>query len=207
MYIRLWKRLIDFCLSSIGIIILLPLFLVLAIAIKLDDPGPALFSQKRVGIHKTYFSIWKFRTMKMDTPHDMPTHLLAHADEYITRVGRFLRKTSLDELPQLFQIWSGKMAIIGPRPALWNQFDLIAERDKYGANDVRPGLTGWAQINGRDELSEDVKARLDGEYAEKIGFLFDCKCFFGTIGKVLTHEGVVEGCTDSADSDEAEKHD
>ena len=207
MYIRLWKRLIDFCLSSIGIIILLPLYLLLAIAIKLDDPGPALFSQKRVGIRKTYFSIWKFRTMKMDTPHDMPTHLLTHADEYITRVGRFLRKTSLDELPQLFQIWSGKMAIIGPRPALWNQFDLIAERDKYGANDVRPGLTGWAQINGRDELSEDVKARLDGEYVGKMSFVFDCKCFFGTIGKVLTHDGVVEGCANCSAQDEEEKHD
>lgn len=207
MYIRLWKRLIDFCLSSIGIIILLPLFLLLAIAIKLDDPGPAMFSQERVGIRKTYFSIWKFRTMKMDTPHDMPTHLLTHADEYITRVGRFLRKTSLDELPQLFQIWSGKMAIIGPRPALWNQFNLIAERDKYGANDVRPGLTGWAQINGRDELSEDVKARLDGEYVEKMSFMFDCKCFFGTIGKVLTHDGVVEGCANCGAQDEEEKHD
>lgn len=207
MYIRLWKRLIGLFLSSIGIVVLSPLFVFLAIAIKIDDPGPVFFSQKRVGIHKTYFSILKFRTMRMDTPHDMPTHLLTNPDAYITRVGHFLRKTSLDELPQLFQIWTGKMAIIGPRPALWNQFDLIEERDKYGANDVVPGLTGWAQINGRDELCIEEKAKLDGEYAEKISFLFDCKCFFGTIGKVLTHEGVVEGCTDSTDSDEAEKHD
>lgn len=204
MYTRLWKRLLDFCLSSIGIIILSPLFVVLAVAIKADDPGPVFFSQKRVGIHKTYFPILKFRTMKMDTPHDMPTHLLNNPDTYITRVGHFLRKTSLDELPQLFHIWTGKMAIIGPRPALWNQFDLIAERDKYGANDVKPGLTGWAQINGRDELSIEEKAKLDGEYVENMSFAFDCKCFFGTIGKVLTHEGVVEGCSDTS---EAEKHD
>lgn len=204
MYTRLWKRLLDFCLSSLGIVVLLPLFAVLAIAIKLDDPGPVFFSQKRVGIHKTYFPILKFRTMKMDTPHDMPTHLLNNPDAYITRVGHFLRKTSLDELPQLFQIWTGKMAIIGPRPALWNQFDLIAERDKYGANDVKPGLTGWAQINGRDELCIEDKAKLDGDYVENMSFAFDCKCFFGTIGKVLTHEGVVEGCSDT---NEAEKHD
>ena len=204
MYIRLWKRLIDLCLSTLGIAILAPLFAVLAIAIKADDPGPVFFSQKRVGIHKTYFPILKFRTMKMDTPHDMPTHLLTNPDAYITRVGHLLRKTSLDELPQLFQIWTGKMAIIGPRPALWNQFDLIDERDKYGANDVRPGLTGWAQINGRDELCIEEKARLDGEYVKHMDFAFDCKCFFGTIGKVLTHEGVVEGC---ADKNEAGKHD
>lgn len=204
MYIRLWKRLIDFLLSSIGIIILSPLFAVLAIAIKLDDPGPVFFSQKRVGIHKTYFQILKFRTMKMDTPHDMPTHLLANPDTYITRMGHLLRKTSLDELPQLFQIWTGKMAIIGPRPALWNQFDLIDERDKYGANDVAPGLTGWAQINGRDELCIEDKAKLDGDYAKHMSFAFDCKCFFGTIGKVLSREGIVEGCTDT---DEAGKHD
>ena len=204
MYIRLWKRLIDFLLSSIGIIILSPLFAVLAIAIKLDDPGPVFFSQKRVGIHKTYFQILKFRTMKMDTPHDMPTHLLANPDTYITRMGHLLRKTSLDELPQLFQIWTGKMAIIGPRPALWNQFDLIDERDKYGANDVAPGLTGWAQINGRDELCIEDKAKLDGDYVKHMSFAFDCKCFFGTIGKVLSREGIVEGCTDT---DEAGKHD
>lgn len=207
MYSRFLKRLIDFILSSIGIIVLSPLFLVLVIAIKVDDPGPVFFRQKRVGIHKTHFPIMKFRTMKVDTPRDMPTHLLSNPEQYITRVGHFLRKTSLDELPQLFQIWSGKMAVIGPRPALWNQFDLIEERDKYGANDVRPGLTGWAQINGRDELEIPIKAKLDGEYVEKLSFLFDCKCFFGTISKVLKHEGVVEGGTGQLNQNEAEKHD
>lgn len=207
MYARFWKRLIDFLLSSIGIVVLSPLFLVLIIAIKVDDPGPVFFRQKRVGIHKNHFPIMKFRTMKVDTPHDMPTHLLADPDQYITRVGHFLRKTSLDELPQLFQIWTGKMAIIGPRPALWNQFDLIEERDKYGANDVRPGLTGWAQINGRDELEIPVKAKLDGDYVQNLSFLFDCKCFFGTITKVLKHEGVVEGGTGQLNQNEAEKHD
>ena len=195
MYVKCFKRLIDLALSALGLIVLSPLFLILAIAIKLDDPGPVFFRQKRVGIHKTYFDILKFRTMKMETPHDMPTHLLENPDQYITRVGRFLRKTSLDELPQIAQIFTGKMSIIGPRPALWNQFDLIAERDKYGANDIRPGLTGWAQINGRDELPIDVKARFDGEYVKNLSFLFDCKCFFGTIFKVLRHDGVVEGGT------------
>ena len=195
MYVKCFKRLIDLALSALGLIVLSPLFLILAIAIKLDDPGPVFFRQKRVGIHKTYFDILKFRTMKMETPHDMPTHLLENPDQYITRVGRFLRKTSLDELPQIAQIFTGKMSIIGPRPALWNQYDLIAQRDKYGANDVRPGLSGWAQINGRDELPIEVKARYDGEYVERMSFLFDCKCFFGTIGKVLKHEGVVEGGT------------
>lgn len=195
MYQRFFKRLIDLVLSAVGLIVLSPFFLILAIAIKLDDPGPVFFRQKRVGIHKTYFHILKFRTMKMETPHDMPTHLLENPDQYITRVGRFLRKTSLDELPQIAQIFTGKMSIIGPRPALWNQEDLIVARDKYGANDVRPGLSGWAQINGRDELPIDVKARYDGEYVERMSFLFDCKCFFGTIGKVLKHEGVVEGGT------------
>lgn len=195
MYKSFIKRALDFLLSSVGIVVLSPLLLILVIAIKCDDPGPVFFRQKRVGIHKTHFPIMKFRTMKVDTPHDMPTHLLQNPEQYITRVGHFLRKTSLDELPQIFQIWTGKMAIIGPRPALWNQFDLIAERDKYGANDVRPGLTGWAQINGRDELEIPVKARLDGEYVQKLSFLFDCKCFFGTIGKVLKHDGVVEGGT------------
>ena len=195
MYVKCFKRLIDLALSALGLIVLSPLFLILAIAIKLDDPGPVFFRQKRVGIHKTYFDILKFRTMKMETPHDMPTHLLENPDQYITRVGRFLRKTSLDELPQIAQIFTGKMSIIGPRPALWNQYDLIAQRDKYGANDIRPGLSGWAQINGRDELPIEVKARYDGEYVERMSFLFDCKCFFGTIGKVLKHEGVVEGGT------------
>ena len=204
MYAKYLKRLIDLILSAVGLVLLSPVFLVIAIAIKLDDPGPVFFRQKRVGIHKTYFEILKFRTMKMDTPHDMPTHLLKDPDQYITRVGRFLRKTSLDELPQIAQIWTGKMSIIGPRPALWNQEDLIAERDKYGANDVRPGLSGWAQINGRDELPIEVKARYDGEYVEKVSFLFDCKCFFGTIGKVLKHEGVVEGGTGELEKREKE---
>ena len=195
MYQKFGKRLIDIVLSACGVAFLAPLYLILAIAIKIDDPGPVFFRQKRVGIHKSHFQILKFRTMKMNTPHDVPTHLLENPEQYITRVGRVLRKTSLDELPQIFQIFTGDMSIIGPRPALWNQFDLIAERDKYGANDVRPGLTGWAQINGRDELPIDVKARFDGEYVEKMSFLFDCKCFFGTIASVLKSDGVVEGGT------------
>ena len=204
MYVKCFKRLIDLALSALGLIVLSPLFLILAIAIKLDDPGPVFFRQKRVGIHKTYFDILKFRTMKMETPHDMPTHLLENPDQYITRVGRFLRKTSLDELPQIAQIFTGKMSIIGPRPALWNQYDLIAQRDKYGANDVRPGLSGWAQINGRDELPIEVKARYDGEYVERMRILLDCKCFFGTIGKVLKHEGEVEGGTGELEKREKE---
>ena len=195
MYRKFVKRALDVILSGCAIIVLSPVLLVIAIAIKIDDPGPVLFRQKRVGIHKTHFAILKFRTMKMDTPRDTPTHLLENPEQYITRVGKFLRKYSLDELPQILQIFTGKMSIIGPRPALWNQFDLIEEREKYGANDVRPGLTGWAQINGRDELPIDVKARFDGEYVEKLSFLFDCRCFFGTIGSVLKHDGVVEGGT------------
>ena len=195
MYQKFGKRALDVILSGCGILVLAPVYLGVAIAIKMDDPGPVFFRQKRVGIHKTHFHILKFRTMKMDTPHDTPTHLLENPEQYITRVGRILRKTSLDELPQIFQIFTGDMSIIGPRPALWNQYDLIAERDKYGANDVRPGLTGWAQINGRDELPIDVKARLDGEYVEKLSFAFDCKCFFGTIISVLKSDGVVEGGT------------
>ena len=193
MYQKVWKRGVDFLLSSLALLVLWPFFILLAIAIKLDDPGPVFFRQKRVGLHKEHFYILKFRTMKMCTPHDTPTHLLENPDQYITRVGRVLRKTSLDELPQILQIWTGKMSIIGPRPALWNQYDLIEERDRYGANDVRPGLSGWAQINGRDELPIEVKARLDGEYVEKMSFLFDMKCFFGTIIKVIRREGVVEG--------------
>ena len=200
MYRTFFKRLLDIILSGCAIVILSPLLLIIAIAIKIDDPGPVLFRQKRVGIHKTHFSIMKFRTMKMDTP----THLLENPEQYITKVGKFLRKSSLDELPQIFQIFTGKMSIIGPRPALWNQFDLIAERDKYGANDVRPGLTGWAQINGRDELPIEVKARFDGEYVEKLSFLFDCKCFFGTIGAVLKHDGVVEGGTGRLEKEKKE---
>ncbi len=205
MYQKFWKRLIDIVLSGCGILVLLPVYLVIAVAVKLDDPGPVFFRQKRVGIHKSHFQILKFRTMKMCTPRDMPTHLLENPEQYITRVGRVLRKTSLDELPQIFQIFTGKMSIIGPRPALWNQDDLIAERDKYGANDVRPGLTGWAQINGRDELPIDVKARLDGEYMENISFLFDCKCFFGTILSVLKSDGVVEGGTGQLEKEKTQK--
>lgn len=189
------KRGIDFIISLIGFIILSPLFILLCLAIKLDSPGPVFFRQKRVGIHKTHFQILKFRTMRIDTPKDCPTHLLENPEQYITRVGKFLRKTSLDELPQIFNILSGDMSIIGPRPALWNQFDLIEERDKYGANDVMPGLTGWAQINGRDELPIDEKAKLDGVYVEKMSFFFDCRCFIGTIISVLKHDGVVEGGT------------
>ena len=189
------KRLIDIILSTLGLIILSPVFLILIIAIKLDSPGPVLFKQKRVGIHKSHFYILKFRTMRIDTPKDTPTHLLENPDQWITKVGKFLRKTSLDELPQIWNIFIGQMSIIGPRPALWNQYDLIEERDKYGVNDVPVGLTGWAQINGRDELEIDVKARLDGEYAEKIGFLMDVRCFFGTIFSVLRSDGVVEGGT------------
>ena len=205
MYQKYGKRLLDIVLSGCGILVLAPVYLILAIAIKLDDPGPVFFRQKRVGIHKTHFHILKFRTMKMETPRDMPTHLLTNPEQYITRVGKVLRKFSLDELPQIFQIFTGKMSIIGPRPALWNQFDLIEERDKYGANDVRPGLTGWAQINGRDELPIDVKARFDGEYVEKLSFGFDCKCFFGTITSVLKHEGVVEGGTGQLEKEKKQK--
>ena len=205
MYRKYGKRLLDILLSGCGIVVLAPVYLLLAIAIKIDDPGPVFFRQKRVGIHKTHFQILKFRTMKMETPKDVPTHLLENPQQYITRVGRILRKLSLDELPQIFQIFTGKMSVIGPRPALWNQFDLIAERDKYGANDVRPGLTGWAQINGRDELPIDVKARFDGEYVEKLSFLFDCKCFFGTITSVLKSDGVVEGGTGQLEKEKKEK--
>ena len=205
MYQKYGKRLLDILLSGCGIVVLSPVYLILALAIKIDDPGPVFFRQKRVGIHKTYFNILKFRTMKMETPRDVPTHLLENPEPYITRVGKVLRKTSLDELPQIFQIFTGKMSIIGPRPALWNQYDLIAERDKYGANDVRPGLTGWAQINGRDELPIDVKARFDGEYVEKLSFSFDCKCFFGTIFSVLRHDGVVEGGTGALEKEKKDQ--
>ena len=195
MYQNFFKRLLAIVLSLLGLICLGWLLILLCIAIKIDSPGPVLFKQKRVGKGKSHFYILKFRTMRIDTPKDMPTHLLANPEQYITRVGKFLRKTSLDELPQLFNILKGDMAIIGPRPALWNQFDLIAERDKYGANDIRPGLTGWAQINGRDELEIDVKAKLDGEYVERLSFGFDVKCFLGTIAAVLRSDGVVEGGT------------
>lgn len=193
MYAKFLKRMIDILLSACALIVLSPLYLALAIAIKIDSPGSILFKQKRVGIHKTHFDILKFRTMRIDTPRDVPTHMLENPEQWITRVGKFLRKTSLDELPQIAQIFTGKMSIIGPRPALWNQYDLIAERDKYGANDIRPGLTGWAQINGRDELEIPIKAKLDGEYVKKMSFAMDWKCFWGTVVSVLKHDGVVEG--------------
>lgn len=189
------KRILDVILATCGLIILSPLFLLLMIAIKVDSRGPILFKQKRIGIHKTYFNILKFRTMRIDTPKDMPTHMLENPEQYITKMGKFLRKTSLDELPQIINIIRGNMSIIGPRPALWNQYDLIAERDKYGANDVMPGLTGWAQVNGRDELEIPAKAKLDGEYVIHLGFRMDCVCFLKTITSVLKSDGVVEGGT------------
>ena len=192
MYDRFLKRVIDLVLSFFGILFLALPMLIVAVAIKIDSPGPVFFRQKRVGRNKSHFSILKFRTMRTDTPHDAPTHELSDPAKWITKVGGFLRKTSLDEIPQIFNIFVGQMSVIGPRPALWNQYDLIEERDKYGANEVRPGLTGWAQINGRDELEIPVKARLDGEYVERMSFAFDCKCFFGTILSVLRHDGVVE---------------
>ena len=198
-YNRYIKRLVDVILSGMALLVLWPVFAILAIIIKTTDPGPVFFKQKRVGIKQngevTYFPILKFRTMKTSTPKDMPTHLLENPEQWITSIGKFLRKTSLDELPQIWNIFKGDMSIIGPRPALWNQYDLIAERDKYRANDVKPGLTGWAQINGRDELPIDVKARLDGEYVRNLSFGFDVKCFFGTIISVLKSDGVVEGGT------------
>ena len=201
MYKNFIKRLLDIVLSGIGIVVFAIPMVIFALIIICEDKGPAIFKQKRVGIHKTHFNIWKFRTMRIDTPKDMPTHMLANPEQYITKVGKFLRKTSLDELPQLFNIWTGKMAVVGPRPALWNQYDLIEERDKYGANDVRPGLTGWAQINGRDELEIPVKAKLDGEYVEKLGPIMDIRCFFGTFLSVLRADGVVEGGTGAMKSD------
>ena len=214
MYKHIVKRFFDFILSFIAIILLALPMLIIAIAIKIDDPGPVFFKQKRVGKKKngeiTYFNIWKFRSMKMSTPHDTPTHLLENPDQYITRVGRFIRKTSLDELPQIYQVFTSKLSIIGPRPALWSQDDLVAEREKYGANDVKPGITGWAQINGRDELEIDVKAKFDGEYASALnagkfkGFAMDFKCFFGTIKSVLKSDGVVEGGTGEMKKKEAE---
>ena len=189
------KRLFDILLSFTAIILLIPLFLLLIIIIKLDSKGPVLFKQKRIGIHKSHFTILKFRTMKIDTPKDTATHLLVNPEQYVTKIGKLLRKTSLDELPQIWNIFIGEISFVGPRPALWNQYDLIAERDKYGANGVPPGLTGWAQINGRDELTIEDKAKLDGEYVLNFGFQMDLKCFFGTFIKVLTTAGVVEGGT------------
>ena len=211
MYKHFFKRLIDIVLSFIGIIVLALPMLVFAFIIKAEDRGPVFFRQKRIGIHKTQFGLLKFRSMKMSTPNDMPTHMLENPEQYILRCGRWMRKMSIDELPQIFNIFTGKMSIIGPRPALWNQDDLIAERDKYGANDVKPGLTGWAQINGRDELEIPAKAKLDGEYVAALnaghgkGFAMDCKCFFGTIKSVLRHDGVVEGGTGELKREEKEK--
>lgn len=198
------KRGIDFLLSLAGIVILSPIFLILCLAIKVDSKGPIIFKQKRVGKDKSHFNIYKFRTMKVDTPKEMPTHLLENPDFFITKVGKFLRKTSLDELPQLFNILKGDMAVIGPRPALWNQYDLIEERDKYGANDIRPGLTGLAQISGRDELEIQEKAKLDGYYTEHISFGMDVKCFFGTITSVFKSDGVVEGGTGTMKKEDVE---
>jgi len=200
-YDRFVKRGIDIILSLLGLIVLSPILLGFAIAIKIDDPGPALFIQKRIGRNKQYFKLHKFRSMKMSTPHDIPTHMLDNPGQYITKVGGFTRSHSIDELPQIWDIFIGNMSIIGPRPALWNQDVLTAERDKWGANDIKPGLTGWAQINGRDELEISVKARLDGEYSDKLksgglsAFVFDCKCFIGTVFSVAKGDGVVEGGT------------
>ena len=214
MYKRFTKRVLDLILSGMAAIVLTLPMLIVAIAIKIDDPGPVLFKQRRVGQKRngeiTYFMIWKFRSMKMCTPHDVPTHLLEDPEQYITRVGKFIRKTSIDELPQIYQVLTGKLSIVGPRPALWSQDDLVAEREKYGANDMKPGITGWAQINGRDELEIPVKAKLDGEYTEAInaggfkGFAMDMKCFFGTITSVLKSDGVVEGGTGAMKKEETE---
>lgn len=190
-------------LSLLAFLLLWPILLIIAMLIKFDSRGPVFFKQKRIGKDKEIFYILKFRTMKVDTPKDMPTHLLQDPDFFITRVGKVLRKTSLDEFPQIFNILKGEMSIIGPRPALWNQYDLIEERDKYGANNIYPGLTGWAQINGRDELPIDLKAELDGEYVKNMGMLMDIKCFFGTIISVIKREGIVEGSTSKLASKEA----
>ncbi|MEO1814645.1 MAG: sugar transferase [Acetobacterium sp.] len=198
------KRILDIVFSLIGIVILLPVILIIIIIIKIDSRGPVLFKQKRVGIHKSHFFVLKFRTMKIDAPKDIPTHLMENPELYITRSGKILRKTSLDELPQIWNILVGEMSIIGPRPALWNQYDLITERDKYGANDVPVGLTGWAQINGRDELPIELKAKLDGEYVKNMNLGMDIKCFLGTIKSVLKKEGVVEGGTGKIKMDESE---
>ena len=209
MYKHFFKRFFDIVLSFIGIIVLALPMLIVAIIIKIDSSGPVLFKQKRVGKKKngeiTYFNIWKFRSMPVSAPHDTPTHQLQNAEDMLSRWQRFMRRASIDELPQIFNIFAGQMSVIGPRPALWNQDDLVAERDKYGANDVKPGLTGWAQINGRDELEIPVKAKLDGEYVEKMSFSMDVKCFFGTIKSVLKNDGVVEGGTGEMRKEATEK--
>ena len=194
-YEKYIKRCFDIILSFGGLVVLSPVFLILSVWIVIDDPGPILFKQKRIGKDKQYFAVHKFRSMKLSTPHNVPTHMLENPEQYITKSGKFIRTHSLDELPQIWDIFIGNMSVIGPRPSLWNQDLLTAERDKYGANDIKPGLTGWAQINGRDELEIPVKAKLDGEYVQKQSFIFDCKCFFGTIKSVLKHDGVVEGGT------------
>lgn len=194
-YEKYFKRVADIILSGMGLIILAPVYLIVIIAIKADDPGPAFFTQKRIGKNKKFFKLHKFRSMKMSTPHDVPTHMLDNPEQYITRVGRIMRRTSIDELPQVWDIFVGNMSVIGPRPALWNQDVLVAERDKYFANDVKPGLTGWAQINGRDELEISDKAKLDGDYVKRISFSFDAKCFIGTLFSVVKSDGVVEGGT------------
>ncbi len=201
MYKHFFKRFFDLLFSLLGALLLSWLFVILIVMIKIDSRGPVFFKQKRVGIHKKHFNILKFRTMRIDTPKDTPTHLLKDPEQYITKVGKFLRKTSLDELPQIFNIIKGDMAIVGPRPALWNQYDLIEERDKYGANDVLPGLTGWAQVNGRDELEIPVKAALDGEYVKKMGLFMDIKCIFRTFLSVARQDGVVEGGTGAMNKD------
>jgi O-antigen biosynthesis protein WbqP len=196
LYLKI-KRFIDIVFSITGIIALSPIFLILIVLIKIESPGPVIFKQRRVGVYKKHFNILKFRTMRIDTPKETPTHLLQNPEQFITRMGKFLRKTSLDELPQIWNILVGEMSVIGPRPALWNQYDLIEEREKYGANDVLPGLTGWAQINGRDELQIFVKAKLDGDYVKRLSFSMDIKCFLGTIVSVIKSDGVVEGGTGS----------
>ena len=205
MYLKYFKRFTDIVISGIGLVILAIPMGIVALMIKREDPGPALFKQKRVGKNKEYFNLYKFRSMKMDTPHDTPTHMLKNPEQYILKIGAFIRKTSIDELPQMWNIFKGDMSIIGPRPALWNQYDLVEERDKYGANNVRPGLTGWAQINGRDELEIPEKAKLDGVYVNKQGVVMDLRCFFGTIISVLKSDGVVEGGTGEMKKQKMEK--
>lgn len=204
-YERVFKRLLDVILSFGALVLLSPVFLFLALWIRKDDPGPVLFKQKRIGKDKQYFALHKFRSMKLSTPHNVPTHMLENPDQYITKSGKFIRAHSLDELPQIWDIFIGNMSVIGPRPGLWNQDLLTSERDKWNANDIRPGLTGWAQINGRDELEIAVKAKLDGEYAQKMGLAFDCKCFFGTIKSVLKSDGVVEGGTGEMKKEQQEE--
>ena len=202
-YERVVKRLLDVVLSSAGLVVLSPVLAVISLMVWSDDPGPILFTQKRIGINKSYFRLHKFRSMKMSTPHDVPTHALSNPESYITKVGRVLRKTSGDELLQLINIWKGDMSVIGPRPALWNQDLLVSEREKVDANSAKPGLTGLAQIKGRDELEIVDKAELDGEYVRELraggirAFIMDCKCFFGTIVSILHHDGIVEGGTGS----------